>query len=235
MAFSFRAYWDGFIGLIYPKLCIACNQETSIKGDDFCLNCYPEFPFTTHFEIADNDFMYHFYGRVKVIHGAALFNYYKANMTEGMIHRLKYEGKKRIGERLGTMLGQKMIHSTFFKEIDIIVPVPIHRKKALKRGYNQSEIIANALAKVLGVEVNTNVLLKTKVSETQTQKSRSERSKDLLNTMELRSAKTLMNKHVLLVDDVMTTGATLEACALKLSEIEGVQLSMASLAITKNK
>lgn len=233
MGFSFKSYFDGLVGLVYPDLCIACVRDSPIKGDDFCINCFADLPFTTHMEIEDNDFKYHFYGRVPIVHGAALLNFYKENMVNTMLHRLKYDHKRRVGERLGIMLAKKLKASPYFKTIDLIVPVPIHLKKKIKRGYNQSGVIANAISKELCVPVIHDVLVKEKETLTQTQKTRSQRTLDLLDTLALKKSEKLISKHILIVDDVMTTGATLEACVLRLQEIKDTTFSLATLAITK--
>jgi len=233
MGFSFKSYFDGLVGLVYPDLCMACVKDSPIKGDDFCVNCFADLPFTTHMEIEDNDFKYHFYGRVPIVHGAALLNFYKENMVNTMLHRLKYDRKKRVGERLGIMLAKKLEASPYFKTIDLIIPVPIHLKKKIKRGYNQSGVIANAISKELNIPVIHDVLVKEKETLTQTQKTRSQRTLDLLDTLALKKSEKLIGKHILIVDDVMTTGATLEACVLRLQEIKDITFSLATLAITK--
>ncbi len=233
MGFSITSYFKGLVGLVYPDLCIACVKESPIKGDDFCVDCMADMPVTTHFNLEDNDFVYHFYGRVPIIHGAALLNFYKGNMVNTMLYRLKYERKKRVGERLGIWLGQEIKKSAFFKNVDLIIPVPIHRKRKIKRGYNQSLVIANALSEILNIPVFHDALLKHLETATQTKKTRSQRTLDLLNTLSLKNSDRLLGKHILIVDDVMTTGATLEACVLKLKEVDGVTFSLATLAITK--
>jgi len=233
MGFSIASYFKGLVGLVYPDLCIACVKESPVKGDDFCVDCLAEMPLTTHLDVQDNDFVYHFYGRIPIIHGAALLNFYKGNMVNTMLYRLKYEGKKRVGERLGLWLGQEIEKSAFFKKVNLIIPVPIHQKRKIKRGYNQSLVIANALSKVLDIPVYHDVLLKHLETATQTKKTRSQRTLDLLDTLNLKNPDRLLGKHILIVDDVMTTGATLEACALKLQEIDGVTFSLVTLAITK--
>jgi len=233
MGFKLQSYFKSLIGLIYPDLCIACVKDSPIKGDDFCISCFADLPLTTHMSVEDNDFVYHFYGRVPIVHGAALLNFYKENMVNTMLYRLKYDHKKRVGERLGKMLATEILKSSFFKDIEVIIPVPIHMKKKIRRGYNQSSIIANAMSKELGIPVLHDVLIKEEETLTQTKKTRSERTLDLLATLGLKNPDRLKGKHILVVDDVMTTGATLEACVLRLKEIEGTTFSLATLAITK--
>lgn len=153
-------------------------------------------------------------------------------MVQELIHNLKYRGHKEIGIFLGEWLGAELSEITTFQEIDTVVPVPLHKKKLRSRGFNQVEGFGKELAKSLNAEYVNNVLLKVTASKTQTLKKRLSRWGSIEESFIVKNPEVLNNKHILLVDDLITTGATLEACALKLQEIEGIKISIATMAIT---
>lgn len=154
-------------------------------------------------------------------------------MTQTLMHRLKYRGKKEVGIYLGKLLGSQLAESEFFMDADVLLPVPLHPVKLKKRGYNQSQIITAGMETVMKAEMNTNVLLKSVHTSSQTRKSRYERWENVKDIFEVRNPESMENKHIILVDDVITTGATLEACAETLLDIPGVKLSVASLAYSQ--
>lgn len=226
-------YLDGLRSLLYPDICICCGQESPLKGDELCIYCLEELPLTTHFKIKENDFVQKFYGRVPIKFGAAWINFYSGSVIKNMLHNLKYRKKRIVGEYCGLQIGNALKHCAFFEKPDIIIPIPIHYKKKYVRGYNQAELIAQGISDVLSIPIRSDLLLKTKDSKTQTQKNRLQRTTDLRETMELKNEECLRGKHILLIDDVMTTGATFEAAAQNFTEVDGIQFSMVSLAITK--
>ncbi len=146
------------------------------------------------------------------------------------MHNLKYRGKKQVGIYLGKKFGTELLQSDFFKTVQVIIPVPMHPKKQQKRGYNQSALIADGMALSMNAEVQNNNLVKVLNTTSQTKKSRYKRWENVKDVFQVRNEALLKNKHILIVDDVITTGATIEACAQRLSEIEGVTISVASLA-----
>ena len=152
--------------------------------------------------------------------------------TQKLIHQLKYEGGESVGVFLGKQLGYALKESSFFSNINYIIPVPLHPKKENLRGYNQSNYIAKGIQEILQIKVNTKVLIRTENTDSQTRKKRFSRWGNMMNSFALKMPEKLIGTHILLVDDVVTTGATLEACAQKLLEIEGVRVSIATIAIT---
>jgi ComF family protein len=174
-----------------------------------------------------------FWGRVPTKNVITAFLYNKGNAVQHLIHNFKYRGRKDIGLFLGEQLGHAFLNSGKSEEIDIIVPVPLHPKKKKKRGFNQSEILAYGLSTVLDIEINTTVLFRSSHSSTQTRKSKYQRWKNVENIFSLTKPETLENKHILLVDDVITTGATLEACAVEVLKTAGVKISVGAVAFTR--
>jgi ComF family protein len=149
-----------------------------------------------------------------------------------MIHQLKYKNNREIGYFLGELFGLKLMQSSLFEDVDYIVPVPLHRKKLRKRGYNQSEVIATGIGKTFGKELNTNNLFRKEHTSTQTRKSRFARWENVSGIFDIRNPEVFSEKHILLIDDVITTGSTLEACAASLKKADGIKLSLVALAYT---
>jgi ComF family protein len=171
-----------------------------------------------------------FWGRTKVEFATAFFHFNKGSKYQGMMHKFKYHNCKEIGFVLGKYFGTSIKDSNFNK-IDIIIPVPLHKSKLKKRGYNQSEWIAKGMSESLSKPIDSNTLIRKIATETQTRKSRFERWKNVDNIFGIQNADHIKGKHILLVDDVVTTGSTLEACANAILEIENTKVSIATLAV----
>lgn len=229
---NFNAIADGLqhcFALFYPELCLVCVQKKPSRGEILCFSCQHKLPQTRFHLDSENAFMERFWGRLPIKAAAALYHFIKGGRTQQLIHQLKYNNKPIVGQRLGEIYGQQLKRSTLFQPLDFIVPVPLHPKKRHQRGYNQSETFAQGLSASMGIPALPHALERRTFTETQTQKSRLQRMNNVLEAFQLRHEKTLQNKHVLLVDDVVTTGATLEACGIRLLEVEGVTLSLATI------
>ncbi len=222
-----------FIGLIYPKLCICCRKENPAKDQVFCVECFASMPFTDHFDDMPNDFTRHTEGRIMLESGGALLHLYKGSNVQKMLHMMKYNNRPIIGRKLGELLGFKIMKSNHFDIPDMIIPVPLHKKKKKIRGYNQSTLIAEGISTVIGVEVREDILLKTKDTISQTTKGRMERLTSLEGTLSTNTSIDIEGKHVMLVDDIMTTGATLEACTHELLQISNLRVSMVTVALAR--
>lgn len=218
--------------LFYPQLCYCCNEELTKNEKIICTSCLHELPLTNFHHNNENAVKKVFYSRIQLQHATSLLIFRKKGMVQELIHNLKYRGHKEIGIFLGEWLGAELSEITTFQEIDTVVPVPLHKKKLRSRGFNQVEGFGKELAKSLNAEYVNNVLLKVTASKTQTLKKRLSRWGSIEESFIVKNPEVLNNKHILLVDDLITTGATLEACALKLQEIEGIKISIATMAIT---
>ena len=195
-----------------------------------CTECYVLIPRTNYHIAEDNPVAQLFWGRC-IIEKAAAFSYYnKGSRIRNLIHNMKYKGIREIGIELGRIYALSLKSSGFTKDIDLIIPVPLHLVKKRTRGFNQSEIISMGIADVTGLPVDTKSLVRTTVSETQTKRSRYERWTNVEGIFHVIDPQTIMNKHVLLVDDVITTGSTIESCSYELLKIEGVKVSVVALA-----
>ena len=171
-----------------------------------------------------------FWGRIKIHSAASFLNFTKSGRVQKLVHQLKYKGKKEVGVLLGELYGSELKHAELYKDIDLVIPIPLHWKKQKKRGFNQSEMFGRGLAKAMNIRLDTVSLYRKVDTETQTKKSRIQRWENVSEVFALKSEAHLEGKHILLVDDVITTGSTMEASANKLLEIPGVKVSLATIA-----
>ena len=226
---AFTAGLEHCFSLFYPKLCLVCGTKKPSKGEILCLTCQHKLPATGFHLDPENPFMERFWGRLPLQAAASLFHFIKGGRAQQLIHQLKYNDKPEVGTRFGQLYGKQLRDSPLFQGIDLIIPVPLHPRRKHKRGYNQSETFARGLSDSMGVPSLSNILERRSFTQTQTRKTRIERMNNVLEAFQLRREKVVQGKHVLLVDDVITTGATLEACGMRLLEAEGVQLSLATI------
>lgn len=223
-----------FISLIYPQLCHACEKPLYKNELLICTHCKYHLPKTRYHSDKDNPVAKLFWGKTPVENAAACYYFNKGSNVQRMIHHLKYGGRKEIGAEIGKWYGYDLKCSPFFSGVDMVIPVPLHPKKLKKRGYNQSEHFAMGLAEGLCKQVSTAHLVKKEYSETQTRKSTFQRWKNVETVFAVNNPQELSGKHILLVDDVVTTGSTLEACARKLLEIPDTKVSIAAIAYTEH-
>jgi ComF family protein len=223
---------DDFFSLIYPKICAACGNSLWKKEKVICTYCDFHLP-RTHFHMErDNPVSRIFWGRIPVECASAFYYFNKGNKVQQLIHQLKYKGRRDIGIFLGEQYGYLLKNSLFFGSMDVIIPVPLHEKKLMKRGYNQSEQFAIGLGNSMKIPVDAHLLYRTKATETQTKKSRFRRWQNVEDLFAVRDPRNLDGRHILLVDDVITTGATIEACIKALCIVPSVRVSVAAIAVT---
>ncbi|MDD2195868.1 MAG: phosphoribosyltransferase family protein [Bacteroidales bacterium] len=225
-----KSILSGFAHIFYPRVCGVCNTDLIHAEKVICLSCLYKMPLTRFWNDADNPIAQTFWGRVEIENACAYFFFAKGSKYRPLLHQLKYKGKYEIGVELGLIFGQTLAKSDLYKGIDYTIPVPLHPKKLRIRGYNQAEAIAEGIAKGLDIGMDTSHLVRKEFTETQTRKSRTERIKNVADAFELKNGSELKGKHLLLVDDVITTGATIEACAAKLLTVEGCKVSVGALA-----
>lgn len=223
---------DDFLSLIYPNLCVSCDNPLVKQEQIICSKCLIELPRTHYHLVNDNPVEKIFWGRVPIEKATAYFLYQKGSNYQKILHQLKYKGLRGIGLEMGKHFGAELLQNNYFGEVDCLLPVPLHPRKERKRGYNQSLAIAEGLAQMLGKEIISDVLYRTHYSETQTQKGRFERWQNVSELFSLKNGARIEGKHVLLVDDVVTTGSTLEACAKALLTVPNVKVSVATLGFS---
>lgn len=222
----------GLAGLIYPRQCMGCSKPLLAEEDTLCLNCNVYLlPRTAYHHIPNNETAGRFTGRVPVERATSLAYFTDGGLLQHLLHQLKYKGNKQVGRFLGTQLGYELQQTGWAQGIDGIIPVPLHKSKEQARGYNQSAVIAESMATVLQLPVWPNALQRILPTESQTNKTRIERIANMQGAFAVADAEVVTNKHVLLIDDVITTGATLEACALELLKQPGLRISIATIGI----
>lgn len=221
------------INLLYPQICNSCDAALLTNEKVICTKCLHDLPVMNHHLDNANAIHKVFYGRVNIENATSLLLFEKKGLVQQLIHNLKYRGREEIGEYLGAWLGSELKSLQEYKNITAVVPVPLHKSKLKKRGYNQVEKFGKEMAKALKIPYTDSVLVKKSASKTQTLKKRFARWGSIEETFLIEHPEILQGAHVLLVDDLVTTGATLEACAGKLLSIPGTKISIATMAITR--
>ncbi|WP_159019003.1 ComF family protein [Algibacter sp. L3A6] len=219
------------VNIFFPKVCYACLGTLNDNEDAICVDCRHDLP-VTNFHLDDSDAVKKvLYGRCKIEHGTALFRFEKKSLVQQLIHGLKYRGYQNIGFVLGNWLGGELQELEAYRDVDVVIPVPLHKKKLRSRGFNQVEKFGQQIAEALNAEYLDQVLVKISNNKSQTTKGRIAR---LINSDELfalEHRELIESKHILIVDDLITTGATLEACILILNQAKNIKISIATVAI----
>ena len=219
-----------FFHLLYPHNCIGCGSDVISDENFLCLKCINDLPYTHYESHAGNPVEKKFWGRIPVTAAMSEFYFSKKSIVQNFIHELKYNGNKDAAHYFGNIMGKSLLENNRFN-IDVIVPLPLFEKKEKMRGYNQAEILCNGISEILNKPVIRKNVIRKVSTETQTKKGRIERWKNIEGKFLLKDPIDIKNKHLLLVDDVVTTGATLEACGNELLTVENVKLSIATLCI----
>lgn len=217
--------------LFFPKVCYACNSNLEDYEKYICTTCRHNLPVTNFHFNKSNVVEKVFYGRVKIIQATALFRFEKKGLVQQLLHNLKYRGQENIGMFLGKWLGSELATIETYKNIDAVIPVPLHQKKLRKRGYNQVAKFAKEIAESLQADYIDNSLIKISNTKSQVTKKRFARWQSKTELFALVNPEQINNKHLLLVDDIITTGATLEACINMLNNAKNVKISIATIAI----
>lgn len=224
---------NNIVNLFFPAICEACKSPLNDNENMVCTKCRHELP-VTNFHFENNEAVKKkLYGRVKLENATALVYFSKKGIVQELLHNLKYRGHEAVGLFFGHWLGGELKTLETYKYIDIVVPVPLHKMKLRERGYNQVTKFGQAIAKNLNCEFNETYLVKKKHVKTQVFKDRITRFYDAISRFDIENSEELKGKHVLLVDDIITTGATIEACATLMNTIEGVKISVATMAIAE--
>ncbi len=221
-------YWRSFLALFYPNVCPGCGTVLPNKKNAICVTCWNNLPKTYQYKNKENHTAKLFWGRYPLEHAFSTFQYDKKGIVQNIIHDLKYNGNTKAGEELGIAVGKEILEANL--TIDVIIPVPLHPAKLQKRGYNQSDAIALGIQRVINCPVDTKTLIRFVNTDSQTRKSKFERWENVSEIFQLTNQSKLNNQHILIVDDVITTGSTIEGCCITLSGFKGVKISVVALA-----
>lgn len=210
---SLSTYLNSFSSLFFPQACVGCDKPLTLQEKLICTDCWFHLPYTNYHLEPENNAARQLWGKAKIDFASAFVFYRDASRVKEIMYHFKYRNMPEIGELLGRRYGQTLCEAALLKHVDIIIPVPLHQSKLRKRGYNQSRHIAIGLSEALEKPVWSDCLVRTRTTDSQTRKSRFERHEGMQDTFMLVDADRIKGKHILLVDDVLTTGATFEACA----------------------
>jgi ComF family protein len=219
------------VNLFFPKVCYACHNLLDDNEDTICMDCRHYLP-VTDFHYDNNDSVAKaLYGRAKIENGTALFRFEQKSIVQQLVHNLKYRNHEKIGFVLGNWLGNELKTIEAYQNIDVVIPVPLHKNKLKKRGFNQVAKFGQQIAEALKADYIDDVLVKITNTKSQTNKNRFSRWMNTDELFALKNMETIDNKHILLVDDLITTGATLEACISVLNQAKNIKISIATMAI----
>ncbi|MFI5153144.1 MAG: ComF family protein [Chitinophagales bacterium] len=229
---SLQEIGRSFSHLFFPGQCLGCGSDLTGHNQMICLHCLNELPPTDFQFYPNNPVEKIFWGRSRIIAASCHYYFDKDSVLQHLLHQFKYKGKKQLGIYFGRILGKALKDSGRFKNLDALVPIPLFASREKKRGYNQAALLCDGMAEVMDLPVLPYVLKRKTASETQTAKDRISRWQNMKGRFQISDPALLENKHVLLVDDVITTGSTLDACANELLRAEGIRISIAALAYT---
>ncbi len=218
-----------FSHLFFPDSCAVCGEKLLASEEGVCLKCIYKLPRTHNFKQPDNAAEMLMAGRIPFERIASFCAYAKQGAMAKLIHQLKYNNQKEIGVLLGRIYGKDLVGSDFISGINAIIPVPLHPKKQKQRGYNQAEMIAHGLSQATSIPVITGNLIRIVHNPTQTKRTKTQRWENVKNIFDVVNPSALTNRHLLLVDDVITTGSTIEACGVALQKCNPIKISVVTL------
>ncbi|MSQ78825.1 MAG: ComF family protein [Flavobacteriaceae bacterium] len=219
-----------FVNLLFPNVCRGCSQPLVNGEEHICAMCISELPLTGYIGWNENPVAKRLWGRVNLIHASSFMHFVKDSMVQQLLHNLKYKGQKEIGFALGKLLGNELLENEKLNDVDYVVPVPMYPRKERKRGYNQAWTIAKGVSDSISKPIEQNSLVKILDTRSQTRLNRWMRWENQQEIFALKNASNYEGKHILLVDDVITTGSTLEACTTLMNQVDGCRVSVATLA-----
>lgn len=218
--------------LFVPHQCAGCSSDIMSRQQVLCIHCINRLPVTSFHNYPDNPIEKIFWGRMAVTAAASYLYFSKESILQHIVHEIKYKGNKELGFFMGRKMGEALLHSQRFKDIDALVPLPLFAARERKRGYNQAFVLCQGMGEILSLPVLNKIIRRHTSSETQTNKNRIDRWLNMQGKFELLHSDAISGKHILLVDDVITTGATLEACGQELLTAANTRLSIMTMAYT---
>jgi ComF family protein len=226
---SLREIKDSLLHILFPHVCNGCGSDIINEDTMLCMQCISELPETRFHLHAANPVEKIFWGRLPLVDGTAQYYFTKESLMQRLMHQFKYRGNKELGKQLGRLIGNDLRETNRFNLLDALVPLPLFPAKEKSRGYNQATVLCEGIAEILDIEILKDVIIRVQATETQTKKGRMERWENIKGKFELVRPEKIRDLHILLVDDVITTGATLEACGQELLKGANTRLSIATL------
>ena len=225
---SYKELKSSILHILFPHVCDGCGSDIIDEDSSLCIKCIAELPETNFHLHANNPVEKIFWGRLPLVSATAQYYFIKESMMQRLMHELKYKGNRELGKQLGRLMGYDLQKTNRFRKVDYLVPLPLFASKEKRRGYNQATVLCEGIAEVVNTEIAKDVIVRTQYTETQTKKGRIERWQNIEGKFELIKPEKIRNKNILLVDDVITTGATLEACGQEIL-LASPKLSIATL------
>ena len=230
---SIKDIFNSFIDTLFPRICPVCNNVLLSHEKHICTKCRIDIPITRYHMQEFNAMEQLFAGKTPIEKAVGYFFYEKGNPYSNILHNIKYRNNPQLGQYVAKLFAQELLSRDIFKDIDCIIPVPLHHRKKIQRGYNQSEYIAKGFSEVFDIPVHNNIIIAHKSHESQTNKGIYERWLNTQNIFSAQNTQVLENKHVLIVDDVVTTGATLLSAALTIASVPNIKISLATLGVAR--
>jgi ComF family protein len=224
--------FKSLINLFFPEVCAGCDAFLLSGEYVICTSCRHKIPMTNHHLNTENEATVKFYGKLPVEFVSTMCYFHKKGIVQDMIHKLKYKGHEEIGKAIGSWYAEDLKDLEIIRLVDEIIPVPLHRKRLRSRGYNQVTTFGKALSETLGINYNADLLVRKVYSKTQTKKNMSARATNAQSVFDVNFSEKSHNKHFLIIDDVLTTGATLEACGRAIQKIPGARISIVCMAMS---
>ena len=229
------SFWSRLLDLISPRVCVVCGERLTVTEETLCSKCFQHLPRTDFGQdLYENVMAKLFWGQIAIEKATALFYYEPHAETAHILYELKYKNHPEIGEVMGRMMARELQRSGLFDDIDALVPVPLAKKREHERGYNQSLELAKGVSEVTGLPIYDQVVRRTKFVGSQTHRGRWERNENVEDVFELADGNSIRGRHLLLIDDVVTTGATIIACAKEMQKASDVKISVLALGFAKS-
>ena len=229
------SFWSRLLDLISPRLCVVCGERLAVTEETLCSKCYLHLPRTDFGrDLYENVMAKLFWGQIAIEKATALFYYEPHAETANILYELKYKNHPEVGEVMGRMMAKELMRFGLFDDIDALVPVPLAKKRERERGYNQSMMLTKGVSEVTGLPIANQVVRRTRFAGSQTRRGRWERNENVEDVFELQDASSISGKHLLLIDDVVTTGATIIACAKEMQKASNVKISVLALGFAKS-
>lgn len=228
-----KSFFNDFLNLFYPNLCEVCGNGLLYSEKVICTKCMYNLPRIRFHSFSENKTTELFGGRIPFVNASSYYYYQKGSDFAELLHKLKYNKNRAIGHFLGEAFAEELKNQDFFQDIDLLMPIPLHKRRQRERGYNQSEIIAEGMQRIVPISIDTVSVQRSVYTKTQTARSKNERFENIENAFTLVNQDNISGKHILLIDDVITTGATIEALFKILQAVPNLKISIASLAIAE--